>query len=80
MESISLVTQIAQLGATAILLIILWFLWQEYREQNKFIRDQLVQSQAERKVLAERVGMTTQQLDAEAQVVRRRMEEQARLN
>lgn len=74
MESIGLLTQLAQLGATAILLVILYFLWQEFKEQNKFIREQLMQSEAERKVLAAQIGMSTQQLKFEAQEVRRRME------
>lgn len=77
--SIELLTQVAQLGATGILLVILFFLWQEFREQNKFIRDQLLQLEAERVVLARQIGMTTQQLTSEAQVVRRAMDN-AKLN
>lgn len=79
MESIGLLTQLAQLGATGILLVILYFLWQEFKEQNKFIREQLIQSEAERKVMAQHIGLSTQSLKAEAAQVRREME-QAKYN
>lgn len=72
MDSLNGITQIAQLGTNGVLLVILYFLWQEYRTQNQFIRDQLVQSEAERKVLASAIGMTTQQLQIQAQAVRQR--------
>lgn len=77
---IATLTQIVQAGGTAILLVILYFLWQEFREQNKFIRDMLTQAQAERKVLAEQMGMTTQELSAQAAIVRRKMEAEKNLH
>lgn len=68
------ITQVLQTGMSGVLLVILFRLWGAFDEQNKFIRDQLLQSQAERKVIATAVGMTTQDLSAQAAVVRRQMQ------
>lgn len=72
--TIELLTQISQLGATGFLAVVLYFLWQEFKEQNKFIREQLLESQAEREVIAKNIGMTTQELKHETMVVRARMD------
>lgn len=74
MDSLSNLVDVAQLGSTVILLVILFFLWQEFKEQNKFIRDQLTQADAERRALAEAMGMSSQQLQYSAELVKRRME------
>lgn len=68
---IAIVTQLAQLGATGILLVILFFLWQEFKKQNEFIRDLLTKSEAERVVVAERMGMTPSEFNARVEAVRR---------
>jgi len=73
-DSLSNLVDVAQLGSTVILLVILFFLWQEFKEQNKFIRDQLTQADAERRALAEAMGMSSQQLQYSAELVKRRME------
>lgn len=72
MDGLSNLVDVAQLGSTVILLVILFFLWQEFKEQNKFIRDQLTQADAERRALAEAIGMNTQQLHFSAEQVKRR--------
>lgn len=61
---------VAQGGSTVILLVVLWFLWQEYRTQAAYIRERLDQSDAERKVLAQQLGLTTQDLRVQAAAVR----------
>lgn len=61
---------VAQGGSTVILLVVLWFLWQEYRTQAAYIRERLDQSDAERKVLAQQLGLTTQDLRVQAAKVR----------
>jgi len=61
---------VAQGGSTVILLVVLWFLWQEYRTQAAYIRERLDQSDAERKVLAQQLGLTTQELRTQAAAVR----------
>jgi hypothetical protein len=71
-ESIEVLARILDLGATGILAAILWTLWKEFREQNRFIREMLLEGEAERRALAERLGMTTLDLKAEAQIVRQR--------
>lgn len=53
---------VAQGGSTVILLVVLWFLWQEYKTQAAYIRERLDQSDAERKVMAHELGLTTQDL------------------
>lgn len=62
---IAIVTQLAQLGATAILLVILFFLWQEFKQQNQFIRDLLTKSDAERQVIAKNLGIDPADFDAQ---------------
>ncbi len=63
---------VSQLGSTGIVLVILYFLWQEYRVQAAYIRERLDQSDAERKVIAQELGLTTQQLRVQAAAIRRR--------
>jgi len=57
---------VSQLGSTGIVLVILYFLWQEYRVQAAYIRERLDQSDAERKVIAQELGLSTQQLKIQA--------------
>lgn len=76
---ISTLTGIAQLGASGVLLFILAKLWEAYERQNAFIRDLLLQGQAERAVIAERLGMTAEELHAEAAVKRAEMPSSTRL-
>lgn len=61
---------VAQGGSTVILLVVLWFLWQEYKTQAAYIRERLDQSDAERKAITDRIGMSTQELKTEAAAVR----------
>jgi hypothetical protein len=63
---------VAQGGSTVILLVVLWFLWGEYKTQSAYIRDRLDKSDAERKVLAQELGLTTQQLNLRAQAIMER--------
>lgn len=72
MEGLEALARIAELGLSATLLIILFVLWREFREQNKFIRDIFLQGEAERRAMAERLGMDTITLKAEAQAIRER--------
>jgi hypothetical protein len=55
---------IAQLGSTGIVLVILGALWTEYKAQAAYIRERLDQSDAERKVIAKELGLSSQQLQA----------------
>ncbi len=61
---------IAQLGSTGIVLVILFALWNEYKAQAAYIRERLDQSDAERKVMAQELGLSAQQLKAQAQTIR----------
>lgn len=70
MEELEVIARIAELGMNAVLLVILFTLWKDYREQNKFIRDQLLEADAERRVLASRMGIDTVTFKAEAQAIR----------
>lgn len=70
---IAILTQIAQLGATAILLVILFFLWQEFKQQNQFIRDLITKSEAERVIVAQKLGMTQKEFDDETARIRFQM-------
>jgi len=63
---------VSQLGSTGIVLVILYFLWQEYRVQAAYIRERLDQSDAERKVIAQELGLSTQQLRIQAAQIRAR--------
>jgi len=63
---------IAQLGSTGIVLVILFALWNEYKLQAAYIRERLDQSDAERKVMAKELGLSTQDLSAQAAEIRQR--------
>lgn len=65
------ILDIAQAGGTAILLALLYTLWKAYEKQNEFIREMLLQSQAERQVIANRLGMSGGELQSKAEAVRR---------
>jgi len=71
---INALLQLADVGSTGILLVILFALWQDYRVQNQFIREQLMQSHAERAALAEAMGIQPRQLQAMAEKHRQRLE------
>lgn len=62
---------IAQLGSTGIVLVILFALWNEYKAQAAYIRERLDQSDAERKVIAKELGMSTQMLTEQAAQIRK---------
>ena len=70
MQELDAITRLAELGMTAILLAILFALWKEFRDQGKFIRELLLQAEAERKVLALHAGLDTVTLNGEAQAIR----------
>lgn len=70
MEGLDAITRLAELGTSAILVTILFMLWKEFREQGKFIRELLLQAEAERKVLAIHAGLDTITLKGEAQAIR----------
>jgi len=61
---------IAQLGSTGIVLVILFALWNEYKAQAAYIRERLDQSDAERKVMAQALGLSTQDLTKQANLIR----------
>lgn len=48
--------KVAQLGGTGVLLLLLNQLWVEFKAQNSFIRDLLLQAQKDREALAAAVG------------------------
>lgn len=74
MAEIDIITRVADLGSTALLAVILFFLWRDYRDQNAFIRDLLKDAEAERQALAAHVGIDIVQLKAEAVAYRARMD------
>jgi len=65
-EAFEVLTKVADLGVSGILLVILFNLWREYQATNKFIRDILLQAQAERAVLAEQLGLRPDELKEQA--------------
>jgi len=67
---------IAQLGSTGIVLVILLALWNEYKEQAKYIRERLDQSDAERQVIAKELGLSTQQMKLQTALIRKRSKDQ----
>lgn len=71
MESGTLITLVANGGSTAILLYILSRLWGEYRAQARYVRKKLDQADDERKVIIDHLGLTTQDLKAGVNRVRR---------
>jgi len=72
MENITALLDLAQAGGTAILLFILVALWRAYEKQNEFIREMLLQSQAERQVIANSLGMSGGELQSRAANLRGR--------
>lgn len=74
MEQIDIIARVLDLGATGVLAAVLWQLWREFKEQNKFIRDLILQGEAERRVLARHAGLDTITLKAEAAAIRERMQ------
>lgn len=77
MAEIDILARLLDLGATGILAAVLWALWREYKEQNLFIRDLIEQAAAERRALAERLGMTDVEVKAEAHLVLMRWAKEA---
>lgn len=55
-ETLDLITKLAQLGMSGVLLVLLNKLWGAFDEQNKFIRDMLTQAQKDREAIAGAVG------------------------
>ena len=73
MESIDGLTRILELGISGILTAVLWTLWHEFKEQNKFIRETLIQGSAERKLLSRAMGIDTITLKEESDRIRAEM-------
>jgi hypothetical protein len=69
-EELKAILSLADAGTTAILILILGRLWTSYEKQNSFIQGMLLQGQAERAVLAERLNMSPELLEALA-IIRR---------
>lgn len=54
---IELLKLLAQLGMDGVLLFLLAQLWSAFQEQNKFIREELVEAKIEREVLLRGMGL-----------------------
>lgn len=54
---LELLKLLAQIGIDGILLFLLAQLWTAFQEQNKFIREELVEAKAEREVLLRALGL-----------------------
>jgi hypothetical protein len=57
-EAFDLIAKVLQLGMSGVLLALLNKLWGAFDEQNKFIRELLVQAQKDREAIANAVGIT----------------------
>ena len=67
----AVVTQIVtQLGAAAVLLVILLKLWDEYTKQAQWVRDQFEELSAKIDVLAGAAGVPADELEAQTALVK----------